>query len=235
MTDPSIHQAAVSGDLDRVRALLDKDPALVDQDDPYHWRPIFHAGLYKHLAVVELLIERGADLGAHDGYVLHYAGQVPENKAVVTLLLQYGALEAHVEPESQAAREFIHAVFMANAARVQAMLNAAPELVLGRYARGDTALHHACRNGDLAVVQALVEAGADVNTRTEHEPSPHFPLYCAAGHGHAESTVYLLEHGADIEMQLADGKNITEWLAQYAEHDARYQRCLAALAPFQPD
>lgn len=222
----SIHDAAGSGDLEAVKKILEQDPSLVNQDDQYEWRPIFHAGLRRRYDVVKFLIDSGADLAAHDGYVIHYAGEVPNNKEVVSLLVTYGALDAHTEPSGERARQFIYAVFLANTERVNAMLRDSPELVEERYARGDTALHHAARNGDLDIVKQLVSSGADVNATTDND---HFPLYCAAGHGHVETTQYLVQKGADLQAKLSDGKTVTEWLKQYADHDRRLKATLEVL------
>ncbi|MYA70775.1 hypothetical protein F4009_03225 [Candidatus Poribacteria bacterium] len=222
----SIHDAAANGDLDLVKKIVEQDPRLVNQDDEHKWRPIFHAGLRRHCNVVKYLIDSGADLAAHDGYAIHYAGEVPNNKDVVSLLIAYGGLDAHAKPSSETARQFIYAVFLANVQRVNAMLRDNSKLVQERYARGDTALHHATRNGDLEIVEQLVDAGADVNVTSDHA---HFPLYCAAGHGHVETTRYLVEHGADLQARLADGKTVVEWLKQYADHDRRLKSCLDVL------
>ncbi len=222
----SIHDAAANGDLDVVKKIVEQDPRLVNQDDKYEWRPIFHAGLRRHYDVVKFLIDCGADLAAHDGYAIHYAGEVPDNKDVVSLLITYGGLDAHAKPSSEAARQFIYAVFLANVQRVNAMLRNEPALVQECYARGDTALHHAARNGDLEIVEQLVVSGADVNVTSDHA---HFPLYCAAGHGHVETTRYLVEHGADMQARLEDGKTVVEWLKQYADNDRRLKSCLDVL------
>ena len=222
----SIHDAAAEGNLDVVKQILEQDPSLVNQDDQYEWRPIFHAGLRRHYDVVKYLIDCGADLAAHDGYVIHYAGEVPNNKEVLSLLIAYGALDAHTEPASEIARQFIYAVFLANEERVNAMLRDNSALVEERYARGDTALHHATRNGDLEIVKQLVSSGADVNAIADQG---HFALYCAAGHGHVETTRYLVEKGADLEARLSDGKTVTEWLKQYADHDRRLRSTLEVL------
>ena len=216
-------------DLDAVKAILEQDPGKVNQDDQYEWRPIFHAGLRRHYDVVKYLIDRGADLAAHDGYVIHYAGDcgaVPNNKEVVSLLIAYGGLDAHTKPSNEIARQFIYAVFLANVERVNAMLRDNSGLVEERYARGDTALHHATRNGDLEIVKQLVSSGADVNAIADQG---HFPLYCAAGHGHVETTQYLIENGADLQARLTDGKTVTEWLKQYADHDRRLKSTLDVL------
>ena len=222
----SIHDAAAGGDLDLVKKILEQDPSLVNQDDQYEWRPIFHAGLRRHYDVVKYLIDRGADLAAHDGYVIHYAGEIPNNKEVVSLLIAYGGLDAHAKPSSETARQFIYAVFLDNVERVNAMLRDNPELVEERYARGDTALHHAARNGDLEIVKQLVDNGADVNAIADQG---HFPLYCAAGHGHVETTRYLVEKGSDLQTRLSDGKTVIEWLKQYADSDRRFKACLEVL------
>ena len=84
---------------------------------------------------------------SHDGYVVHYAGEVPDNKEVVSLLVAYGGLDAHTNPSTELARQFIYADFLANVPRVSAMLSDNAGLSRERYARGDTALHHAARNG----------------------------------------------------------------------------------------
>ena len=222
----SIHDAAASGDLNTVKKLVEQDSRLVNQDDKYDWRPIFHAGLRRHYDVVKYLIDCGADLAAHDGYAIHYAGEVPGNKEVVALLVAYGGLDAHAKPSTELARQFIYAVFLANLPRVSAMLSEYTELTQERYARGDTALHHAARNGDLEIVGQLVSRGADPNAMSDHG---HFPLYCAAGHGHLESTRYLVENGADVGARLSDGRTVTEWLKQFADDDHRFRACLDLL------
>lgn len=91
MAEISIHEACRRGDIEAVRALIAADAAVVDADDEHGWRPIFHAGLCRREQVVRLLIAAGADLAAHDDYVLHYAGEVPNDKTIVSLLVQYGA------------------------------------------------------------------------------------------------------------------------------------------------
>ena len=119
----TIHEACRRGEIDTVRKLVANDPSLVDADDQHKWRPIFHAALCRHTDIVRFLIESGADLSAHDGYALHYAGEVPENKEIVELLVTYGALDAHVRPTDDLSRQFLAALFIGNEARIAAMLS----------------------------------------------------------------------------------------------------------------
>ena len=215
MPETSIHNACQRGDVDAVRTLLDADSAAVDADDEHGWRPIFHAGLWRREDVVRLLIDRGADLSAQDGYVLHFAGEVPYNKAIISLLVQYGALDAHVRPTDDLSRQFLAAVFVGNVERVRSLLARHPHLAATTDGRSDQPIHHASRNGDTEIVRLLIEFGADVNAKGSRGNTV---LYCAGGHGHLDCVNLLLRKSADREAQT----ELMEWLAQYPE-DERYR------------
>lgn len=222
----TIHEACQQGDLEMVRSLLSADPASVDADDQYQWRPVFHAALRRHTEVVRLLIEAGADLAAHDGYVLHYAGQVPGNQAIMELLIRYGALEAHVGPKNDLSRQLLAALFLSDRERVRSLLVLHPELAATVDGRGDYPIHHAARSGDAAILQLLVDSGADVNAVGANGNTV---LYCAGGHGHLEAVQLLLGWGADVDVPFTeDGKDLLAWLAQYPD-DSRYKGVTEAL------
>jgi ankyrin repeat protein len=226
MTETSIHDACGRGDIESVRAMIAADPAIVDADDEHGWRPVFHAGLWRQEQVVRLLIEAGADLSAHDGYVMHYAGEVPNNKKIVALLVQYGALDAHVRPTDDLSRQFLAAVFLADAARVESLLQRHLHLATQPDGRGDQPILHAARNGDTQIVRLLLDHGADPNTVNERG---HTALYCAGGHGHLETLKLLLERGADSDARFTtDGKTLLDWLAQYPD-DVRFKPIAAEL------
>lgn len=58
-----------------------------------------------------------------------------------------------------------------------------------------TPLHAAAMFGHTAVCEALIAAGADVNTQTQ--PQGYSPLHSAAFEGHEKTIALLLQHGAD--------------------------------------
>ncbi len=222
----SIHDACRCGNLKRVQQLVAEDATVVDLDDQYRWRPVFHAALRKHIDVVKFLIDSGADLSAHDGDVLHYGGEVPDNKQVVELLVRYGALDAHVQPKNDLDRQFFIAVFLANEARVRSLLMRNPILSNAVDGRGDYPLHHAARNGDTNIVQTLIEFGADVHARSKKD---HTVLYCAGGHGHDQAVKVLLDAGADVAARFGhEQQTLAEWLAQYPD-DNRLTKVAALL------
>ena len=226
MPNTSIHDACQRGDVESVRALIAADPAAVDADDEHGWRPVFHAALWRHEHVVRLLVESGADLAAHDGYVMHYAGEVPGNKMIVSLLILYGALDAHVRPTDDLSRQFLAAVFLGDAARVRSLLDRHPHLATAPDGRGDPPILHAARNGDTEIVRLLIDRGADANATNARG---HTVLYCAGGHGHRETVQLLLDKGADCDAKFTDdGKTLLEWLAQYPD-DTRYTPIAEAL------
>ncbi len=57
---------AEDGDLGKLRAMLDKDPTLVNKKWEYGWTVLHRASVFGHTDIMRLLIERGADVNAKD-------------------------------------------------------------------------------------------------------------------------------------------------------------------------
>ena len=142
-----------------------------------------------HEVVVQLLLEKGAEVETKDG-----KGQTPlfwaaENghRAVVQLLLEKGA---EVETRDQNGQTpLFWAAENGHEAVVQLLIEKGAEV-------GQTPLLRAAENGHGAVVQLLLEKGAEVETRDQNGQTP---LSQAAENGHEAVVQLLLEKGAKVE------------------------------------
>jgi RNA polymerase sigma factor (sigma-70 family) len=97
-----IGMAAFTGDLERVRALLDQDPSLANRVDDYNsyyagcGAPLKNAAAGGHIEIVSLLLERGADPNlpeegiAPHGHAL-YSAVYNGHHDIARLLLEHGA------------------------------------------------------------------------------------------------------------------------------------------------
>ncbi|XP_034279095.1 protein phosphatase 1 regulatory subunit 12C isoform X2 [Pantherophis guttatus] len=101
-----------------------------------------------------------------------------------------------------AAAEFLACCAGAELEAAREMLRADPAAVNGTNADGISALHQACIDENMEVVEFLVENGADVN---QADNEGWTPLHVAASCGYNEIAQYLLDHGANIAAVNSDG------------------------------
>lgn len=147
-------KAAGAGDLEKVTAMLDEDPALVRARDADGSTALHYAAWHGHREVVELLLARGADLDAKNTrYENPPITMAWENgkSAMVDFLLSKGA-----------AVNIVQAATFGKAHLVRGFLKTDPSLV-NLYYRWGTPLHAAVLWGHKEVVQVLLESGADLS------------------------------------------------------------------------
>ncbi len=152
--------AARAGDLAEVKSFVAKAPALALVE--YNYTPPIHFAVREgHVALVEFLLDRGADL-AYRSYPfsdsLLMMAEDREHDDVATLLRQ--RLSRHFALSS-GTKVIIDDAGAGDAGRVQAELSRDPNLARVSNETGDTALHHAAHNGHLDLVHTLLAAGAN--------------------------------------------------------------------------
>jgi hypothetical protein len=79
---------------------------------------------------------------------------------------------------------------------------------------GGRPLHYAAHKGQVAVVELLVELGADKDATNAHGRTP---LHVAAKHGQVAVMTALLQLGADKDAEDAHGKRPLHWAAENGE------------------
>lgn len=166
--------AAAVGRMDIVQVLLDHgaDPNLPEEQYAPKGRALYSAVYHGHYEIAKLLLERGAFPNPpveSSGDALWIAREWRPDKRMEQLLLAYGATPT---PEQQAEDWPTQAY---NWLRI-------------------SPLHEAARKGDVKEAKKLLDAGADLNARDEHNRST--PLGWAAKYGRLDMVKFLLERGA---------------------------------------
>jgi ankyrin repeat protein/predicted methyltransferase len=159
-----IHDAATAGDLSKVRALLEADPALLESKDEDGQTPLHRACLAKQAAVANFLLDKGANVNAKGTFQftpLIWASDVPgQDTALLQRLIDKGA---DVNAQGSHSTTPLHrAAFRGGLQVARLLLDHGAEVNVQGY-NGVTPLHRAAQSGDLQVARLLIERGADVN------------------------------------------------------------------------
>lgn len=134
-----VFEAAATGNVERVRSLLDRDPALANAFAADGFTPLGLAAFFRHAAVARLLLDRGADPRI-----------AAKNKLAVTPL--HSAVATDAAPVDIS---------------ILRMLLDAGAPVNVPHLGGGTPLHTAAFVGDAEVVRLLLERGCDPSRRTD--------------------------------------------------------------------
>ncbi|CAE6432524.1 unnamed protein product [Rhizoctonia solani] len=89
--EDSVHGYAVSGNIERLRDCLDKQPQLVNSRDEFEYTPLHLATDRGHLEVVRLLLDKGANpsLKDQDGDTSLEIATAAKHQAIVELLQEH--------------------------------------------------------------------------------------------------------------------------------------------------
>ena len=218
----SIHGAACVGDLACVKSYLEQGTN-VDFKDDVGWTPLFWAASMGQKDVAELLIAKGADVGANakdSSTVLHQAARAGAI-TLVTLLVDKGM---DVNVKETYGNTPLHAASSKGYGLVTEVLIDNGADVNARTQNDSTPLHRAVLGGHPDVVKVLMGKGADVNIkdrrgltaldwamRRDHtelvelllvdKSAASAALVPAAQSGNQKSVAYLLDRGADVNFQ----------------------------------
>ncbi|MCK4292302.1 MAG: ankyrin repeat domain-containing protein, partial [Planctomycetes bacterium] len=194
---PTIHKAAFSGELDKVKGQIGKG-VQIDLKDAGGFTPLHCAICGRHKEVILFLIDNGADVNARtaDGrFPLTYA-----ETEIAELLIAKGA---NVRLKDKTGQTLLHWAanrndYQGDIELVKLFLSHGADVNAKGYSNcvgweGWTPFHVACRNGNKTIVEMFISSGADVNAKTDAGDTP-FSL--ARKKQRAKVVELLKKHGA---------------------------------------
>ncbi|XP_076388216.1 ankyrin repeat and SAM domain-containing protein 1A isoform X4 [Megachile rotundata] len=184
-----LHLAAWAGDAEIVRLILTQGPSVpkVNLTTKDNETALHCAAQYGHTEVVAQLLQYGCDPSIRNS----------RGESALDLAAQYGRLET-----------------------VQLLVSMYPELIVPLRNSSSsvifphTPLHLASRNGHRAVVEVLLAAGVDVNTRTSAGTAMHEAALC----GKMEVVRALLDRGVDLGIRDSRQNTVLDLLGQFPPH-----------------
>ena len=214
-----LHLAAQSGSKEAVAALLDKGADINGRDKTHGRTPLVFAASSDRLEAVALLLARGAD-ARHTTTVIDYrARAAADNEARRTRDKIMSAttgrnIDSTFDPDPPPPGTAPNQVSTGRGAPVDPNdpdINGRrrdgprPPSDIEQIGKqgGFTALHYAARDGFAGVARALLDAGLDINTRTDGDRST--PMVVAIINGQFDLALDLLARGADPNLANDDG------------------------------
>jgi ankyrin repeat protein len=196
-----IHELSKTGELKKIKALIEKEQELIEKKDDQGWSPLHHASFHGHNEVVEFFIANGAEINALDN-----AGCTPLHRAVlrghieVTKILFEAGAEIN-KISTFGSTPLAYAVRGNQKDVMEYLISKGADVNL-RQGNGDAPLHMAAALNRNEIVELLLSNNADINIKRRYDITP---LHFAAAGGHIETVEILIERGANINIKTRSG------------------------------
>ena len=154
-------------------------------------------------------------LSGHSAWCNSASVTCPVSGSVIDTLLLVSGIESNPGPDHHLSRQFVLAALRGHLATVRHLLSGDPSLVTAKY-QGFTALHAAVQEGRTAVVELLIQYGANAE---EREPGGRTSLMIAVYKGHISVVRQLIGHGSNLNARDPDTGNTALYdAAVYGHH-----------------
>lgn len=201
-------RASASGDVEQIRQLLENE-ININEGNEIGQTPLLVASITNQTDAVKLLLEKGAKVEQKDigGYT---ALHLTTNIDTLNVLLQHINAEVKsniINATTKRGQTPLHeAALHGPTEKVQILLSNGA-LANSEDVNGSTPLHYTLAqsgDGDIAIVQALLEAGADVNKQNAYLQTP-LAIACKQHQFMSDTIPILLTAGADPMVQTNEG------------------------------
>ncbi|KAK2576524.1 hypothetical protein KPH14_005846 [Odynerus spinipes] len=184
-----LHLAAWAGDAEIVRLILSQGPSVpkVNLATKDNETALHCAAQYGHTEIVAQLLQYGCDPSIRNS----------RGESALDLAAQYGRLET------------VELLVRTHPELIESLRSSSSSLIFPH-----TPLHLASRNGHRAVVEVLLAAGVDVNTRTSAGTAMHEAALC----GKMEVVRALLDRGVDLGIRDSRQNTVLDLLGQFPPH-----------------
>lgn len=196
-----IHDAALAGDLAKVKSILNQDPAQLNAKGRNDKAPIHWAAQGGHLAVVKYLLAKGAPVNAlnvQKENALVYAAEQGHLKLAAFLIANGAAVNIKTTLD---ASPINYALWAGRTEVVKLLLRKGADF---RASRGDgsTLLHEAAGGESVEIVEMLLKRGLAADLKTGFGATP---LHYASLHGTPEIVALLIRKGVDVNAVSENG------------------------------
>jgi hypothetical protein len=167
-----IHEAVKTGDVEKVKMLIEKDPTLLNARDNFNATPLHWAGIRCQREIFMFLCEKGADVNAtenHGGTPMQWAAAW-DNTDFIEKLISKGA---NINHQSNSGGSAIHYASRRGCFNVvKLLIEKGADVRLQRKIDKITPLFRAAANGHERIYNLLVQHGADENLVNKLGKSP---------------------------------------------------------------
>jgi ankyrin repeat protein len=204
--------ASITGDIDTIEKMISKDPELVNVRFEY-FSPLHFAAREGHIALVQFLLDHGADSFDAGGDSLLTMATDRGYAELTALFESIQKNKYHMAPEGN---ELAKAIRSFDLPLVRRMLAERPELLHLADEHGNLPIHWAVLTRQIALIDHLLEVGADINAKRPdgarpldltngdyHYRSWYRDLPATALQRHEVLIGYLLARGAYLDISVA--------------------------------